>query len=292
MTKMGRVIVAALAGLMLLVGPAAAAAVKVTVNDIQITDYQISQRAKLFTLENRGGGQNAAMEELITEALMISEAKRIGVVVTDAQVDSAVQSVARNLKVSVENLSKLLADSGVNIDTLKDRLRASIAWNAVAEGIIQPRVQVSDVTLEEQANQRLTGTMSFDYILKEIIFVGGGGRSGQANQYRSNFQGCDSAVELSLKYTDAAVIDVGRRHATQLPEAIATELANLNVGGITKPRVTEQGVSMLAICQKAEARDTTFIKDTILAEAGTDALKGEADAYLKELREKARIYYN
>ena len=292
---MGRAIVVLLVGLALSIGAASAASVTVTVNETQITDYDIAQRAKLFTLEGKGGGQTkAATEELINEAIMISEATRLGVTISDSQVDAALQSVARNLKMSVSNLIKLLGDSGINADTLKDRLRASIAWNAVSERAIQPRVQISDLSLEQQATTQLTSAMSFDYILKEVIFIGGAAnaRTGQANQYRSGFKGCDSAVEQSLSFTDAAVVDVGRRHATQLPEAIAKELAGLNVGGITKPRVTEQGVSMLAVCEKAEARDTTFIKGNLMAEAGNEALAGEADAYLKELRAKARIYYN
>jgi len=158
---------------------------------------------------------------------------------------------------------------------------------------VMPRVALSDAELDQKAQAELSGANSFDYILKEVIFIGKGSsaRTGQANQYRKSFQGCDNAVQLSLSYTDAAVIDLGRRHATQLPEAIAKELAGLNVGGISKPRTVEQGVSMLAVCSKSEAKDTTFIKSTIQAEAGNDALKAEATKYLKEVRQKAKIVY-
>jgi hypothetical protein len=97
-------------------------------------------------------------------------------------------------------------------------------------------------------------------------------------------------VQLSVSYTDAAVIEVGRRHATQLPEPIAKELAGLNVGGITKPRVVENGVSMLAVCSKSVAQDTTFIKGNLRAEAGNAQLKGEQDKYLAELRKQGRVY--
>ena len=117
-------------------------------------------------------------------------------------------------------------------------------------------------------------------------------RSGQANNYRSKFAGCDTAVDLSLAYTDAAVIDVGRRHATQLPEAIAKELAGLNVGGITKPRVVESGVSMLAVCEKTQAEDLTFIKGDLRAEQGNEALQGQVEKYLADLRARAKIIYN
>src|SRR5690606_39370182 len=121
---------------------------------------------------------------------------------------------------------------------------------------------------------------------------GGGGRSGQANRYRSSFAGCDSAVQLWLAYSDVAVVDVGRRHATQLPEALARELAGLNVGGITKPRAVETGLSMLAVCEKVQAQDLTFVKGGLRDEVGGGALSKAADDYLARLRANAKIIRN
>lgn len=274
--------------------PVLAQSVRVTVNGTPITDSQIAQRVKLFALEGNNGGQRGATEQLITEAIQMAEAKRLGINVSNAQVDDAFLQIARNINVSQDKLVQMLQQGGINMDTLKDRLRAAIAWNAVTEQAIMPNVQISDLDLDQQAASQLQAWQGFDYILKEIIFVGQGSsnRSGQANNYRSKFSGCDTAVDLSLGYTDAAVIDVGRRHATQMPEAIAKELAGLNVGGITKPRVIETGVSMLAICEKTQAEDLTFIKGDLRAEAGNNALEGQVSSYLENLRKSAKIIYN
>ena len=290
-----RLLCALLIGLTLAAGSAlpSLAASKATVNVVSISDLDVAARLKLFKLEGKSGSK-AALDELVDEQLMIQEAKKIGVTITDAQVEEAVLQVARNIKVSRDKLGQMLAQSGVNIETLKGRLRANLAWNAVVQQVVMGRVRVSDAELDQQAAGKLTADESFDYILKEVIFIGKGssGRTAQANQYRKSFQGCDNAVQLSLAYTDAAVVDLGRRHATQMPDAISKELAGLNVGGITKPRVVEKGVSMLAVCAKSEARDLTFIKSEIQQDAGNDALKTEASRYLKEVREKSRIEYN
>jgi len=279
-----------------------AATVKVTVNSSEITDIQISQRAALMRLEHRGSSNaeriKLATRELIDEQLQLQEAERIGIQVTDAGVAGAYTNVARNLKVSTDKLTALLTGSGVNPQTLKDRLKANIAWQGVAQAELSTRVQISDLDLEQKAEQELTTTNSFDYVLKEVRFIVPKGskvstsrRTAEANQYRKNFNGCDTAVDLSLSYTDVAVIDVGRRHATQLPDALAKELASLNVGQITKPRVAEGGVSMLAVCAKAAARDTTFVKDKMRAQQGTEQFKSIADDFLKQLEKKAIIVY-
>lgn len=293
----GRAAGAMIVSAVLLLGaamPAMAQNVRVTVNGTPITDLQVAQRQKLFALEGNQGGSKGAQEQLITEAIQISEAKRLGITVSNAQIDEAFLQIARNMKVSQEKLQSMLQQGGVGMETLKDRLRAAISWNAITEQAIMPQVQISELQLDQEAANKVQDYQTFDYILKEIIFVGSGssGRSGQANTYRSRFSGCDTAVDLSLGFTDAAVIEVGRRHATQLPEAIAKELAGLNVGGITKPRVVETGVSMLAVCEKAQAEDLTFIKGDLRAEAGNSALGGQVEAYLANLRANAKIIYN
>ncbi|SFZ80891.1 periplasmic chaperone for outer membrane proteins SurA [Devosia enhydra] len=274
---------------------ALAATVKVSVNGSAITDVQISQRLKLFELEGKSG-QTAARDELVNEAIMLQEAKRLGIEVTDKQVNDAMVNVARNIRQSYDNLLKILSSRGVPKSTLEDRLRANIAWGQVTQAAIIPRVQISDLELDKRAEQRVNAANSFDYILKEVIFVGtpgqASGRTSEANRYRSAYKGCDTAVQTSLNFRDAAVLDMGRRHATQLPEALAKELAGLNVGGITKPRTTESGVSMLAVCAKTVAEDTTFIKNNLRQEVGSEQLKGEAEKYMADLKKQARIVYH
>jgi peptidyl-prolyl cis-trans isomerase SurA len=273
--------------------PALAQSVRVTVNGTPITDMQVAQRVKLFAIEGNSGGTRGATEQLIDEAIQVAEAKRLGITVTNAQIDDALQQIARNMNIGQERLVAMLQQGGVGTETLKDRLRAAIAWNTITEQAIMPQVQISELELDQQAATKVQDYQSFDYILKEIIFVGNGsGRSGQANRYRSSFAGCNTAVDLSLTYTDAAVIDVGRRHATQMPEAIAKELAGLNVGGITKPRAVQNGLSMLAVCEKTQAEDLTFIKSEMRADQGNEALSGQVANYLADLRKRAKIIYN
>jgi peptidyl-prolyl cis-trans isomerase SurA len=283
--------------------PALAAAVAVSVNDMPITSSNIAARAKLIALERRGNSnaerQKLATDELINEAIQMQEAKKLGITVSDAQVENAYLNVARNLRVSAQKLSLILTSNGVPPSTLKDRLRAGIAWSQVSRQAVAPKVQISDLNLDQQAKQELDQTNSYDYLLTEVLFViphnsnvSAAARTAQANRYRKDFAGCDSAVKLSLSYTDVAVRDIGRRHATQLPDPLAKELASLPVGGISKPRVVSGGVSMLAICSKEKARDVTFLKQKLRNQTGQAKLQTQADAFLQQLRDQASIVYH
>lgn len=288
-----RLVSIALVSLALLAAPALAAT-RVTVNGVQITDVQVSQRVKLMALEG-GGDLKKAQQQLIDDTLKLQEAKRIGVDISDAQVDNAFNSVARNVNLSADKLRQVLSARGVNLETMRLRLRAALAWQSIQDNVVKARVDLSEAKLDQDAAAALKADQSFDYIVTEVLFISPGksaaGRSGEANKYRAQFKGCDSAVDLSLKFTDVAVRPVGRRHATQLPDALAAELAKLPVGGISKPRAVEGGLSMLAVCEKESARDLTFIKNKLRNEQGNAAMKGEAEKYLDELRKKATIVY-
>ncbi|MEO7223793.1 MAG: SurA N-terminal domain-containing protein [Devosia sp.] len=290
--KMLRVLGALLLGFTLLfsVVTAEAATAVVTVNGQPITDVQVAQRLSLHKIEGKGN-RTAALNELINEALQNQEALRLGFTVSEADVDDALLDVARQIKVSASNLAKILTDNGVPMSTLRDRLKANIAWSKVTQTVVSGRVQVSEADIDAAAKQKLTAANSFDYVLKEVLFIGGNAskRTAEASQYKKSFAGCDSAVQLSLSYTDAAVRDIGRRHATQFPDALAEELAKLNVGGITKPRVVEGGVSMLAVCAKSTSEDTTYIANNIRQETGAKGMQAEAEKYLAELKAKAQI---
>ncbi|MEP7241189.1 MAG: peptidylprolyl isomerase [Devosia sp.] len=297
MTMLRILSVAAIVIGLLVAVPAQSATVAVTVNGEAITDLQIAQRLALMKLERRGD-KKTAVEELVNEVLEIQEAKRIGFEVAESDVDNGFLQIARQLKVSASNLTKVLTDNGVGISTLRQRIRASLAWGHVTGTVVSAKVQFSEADIDAQAKAKLTAANSFDYILKEVLFLMPDGkgsaskRTAEANQYRSKFAGCANAVQLTLSYTDAAVRDLGRRNANQMPDALAAELSKLNVGGITKPRVVEGGVSMLAVCSKEASEDTTYIANQLRQTVGNGALKTESDKYLASLKAKAQIVYS
>lgn len=278
---------------------AAPAYAQVTVNGTTISAQQINARAGLLRLEGRGSSNSArlqmATDELIDDTLKLLEAERLGITVPQDRIDAVVGNMAQGMRVSTSNLERIFTENGVPFSTLHYRIRAALAWQAVVQQVVSSRVQISELELDLRAAAQVQEVENFDYILKEVIFVipaGGGNasrRTAEANQYRSRFTGCDTSVDLVLQFPDAAVRDIGRRHGTQLPDAIATELAGLTVGQITRPRVTEYGVSMYAICEKASARDLTFVRNELRQEVGNEALQQEAEAYLANLRAQANI---
>src|ERR1044071_5634390 len=134
MNFLGRADSAVIVGAVLTMGaamPAVAQNVRATVNGTPITDMQVAQRQRLFQMEGNSGGSAGALKQLVDEAIQMSEAKRIGITVSNTQVDEAKQQIARNMNLSQDRLIAMLQQGGVGMETLEDRLRAAIAWNAI-----------------------------------------------------------------------------------------------------------------------------------------------------------------
>ena len=90
--RIGTALIRTLVGLMLL--PAAVmpafgqSAIRVLVNDDAITTHDIKTRAQMLRVFSRGAqGEKEAVEQLIDEKLMLQEAERLRMVVSDAEVD-------------------------------------------------------------------------------------------------------------------------------------------------------------------------------------------------------------
>ena len=62
--------------------------------------YDIQQRTQLLTMTGVKGGQKAATEELIDETIQFIEAAKMGIPVSDARVDVAIEEIATRVKMT------------------------------------------------------------------------------------------------------------------------------------------------------------------------------------------------
>src|SRR5690606_16944351 len=103
--EMLRIVSAMLLGLMVLVAslPTQAASALVTVNGQPITDVQLAQRLALHKLQGKSN-RNAALEELVDEAVQLQEAERLGIKVSESDIDARFADLAQQNRMSPSNL--------------------------------------------------------------------------------------------------------------------------------------------------------------------------------------------
>ncbi len=274
-----------------------AADIKVLVNGEPITSYDIAQRVAMQKISGQRASNSAAVEELINEAVQLSEARRRGITVPQPQIDAAFASIATQVKMTPAQFTRALAGAGVNADSLKNRIRAQIAWGQLMQGRMQrAAVNRQDITNELLARGDAAQTMK-EYTLQQIIFVAPKGSSAgvyaqrrrEAESFRQRFRGCDNALQQARGLRNVVVRDLGRRDTTQLGGAQGEEIGKTRTGSATRPRQTDQGIELVAVCAVREVRSNAAARAEIenrLLVAQSETVGKE---YLDELRGKAII---
>ncbi len=127
----------------MLAAAAQAQHVIVIVNGEPITALDVEQRSKFNQLSTqKAPPRQEVIDELITEKLKVREAKKFGLEVSDTDIDSSLTAMASRMRMTPEMLTQQLAKSGINIATLKQRIRADIAWPQIVRGRYGTSLQV------------------------------------------------------------------------------------------------------------------------------------------------------
>lgn len=285
----------------LLPAPAAASEIKVIVNNIPITTYDIQRRAAFLKLQRRGGNLNTLAEDaMIDQTLQVSEARRLGFTVTDEQVDTAYSNFAKTNKMQVKQLDGIMNQSGVTKAHFKEFIRAQMLWNQA----LSRRNRSGSTMTEQDVVRRMlqqggAKPSATEYMLQQVIFVVPASersrmaaRKKEADALRARFNGCASTREFAKGLIDVTVKDLGRKLAPELPADWAEQIKKTKVGGTTPARETAVGVEFIGICSSREVSDDRVAKLTFQAEGLESGAKGADDLskkYTEELREKAKI---
>lgn len=291
-----------IAALMLAAQPSPARAqVAVMVNGQPITDLDIQQRSKLIALTtHKSPSRKEVIQELIDDKLKVKEAKKYTIDLSQSDVDSAYASMGARMRLSPDQLDKVLQSKGIRPETLKARLKAETAWSSLVRGRFQQSLIVGEQDIRSAIKLRDSNDKadSFEYRMRPIVLVVARGSSStvesrrrEAEALRNRIQSCDEAVSVFRTLRDAAIRDIVVKTSADLPPALRQVLDKTQVGHLTAPEVTKQGIEMVALCdrkpttadapEKKEARDKLYVQ----------RFEAKSKEYLEDLRKAAMIEY-
>jgi peptidyl-prolyl cis-trans isomerase SurA len=95
------------------------------------------------TLPSDSALQVQALERLIMNSLQLQVAKRMGLQITDAQLDQTIENIAREQKISVEQFRAQVVREEGSYELFRERLREEITTGEVLRANVQRRIYVS-----------------------------------------------------------------------------------------------------------------------------------------------------
>ena len=278
-------------------GVALAVTLAVVVNGVPITSYDIDQRVALLTISGQNASRTNATNQLIDEAIQVTEAQRLGVTVSEQQVSSAFANIAQQVGMGVGEFEGALRQAGVAPETLRASLRAQIYWSILVQARMQitPAIRQDDVTAQLLAQGGANETIR-EYTMQRIIFVVPDGastayvnqRRSEAQAFRQRFTGCENTLAMAVNLTDVTVRDIGR-DMSQLNQAQRDAVQGTAAGRTTGPERTTLGIEIVAVCDVVEVQANEAARTEIQQELLINQGEAIGQDYLAELRERAII---
>lgn len=275
--------------------------VVVLVDGEPITSLDIQQRAKFLELStHKAPTQQQAIDSLIDQILELHEAARYDIKPTDADVNDAFNNVASHMGVDAQKLTQMLTSGGASAATLKLQLKAQIAWTSLVRGRYKASLEIPDSDVEAELKLHGQKTdVGYEYMLRPILMVVPRGspdaayqaRKHDADLLRGRFSSCDSGVTFAQGLPEVAVRDVVYKSSADLPQALRDILDNTELGHLTPPEQTSEGIQMFAVCSKKESTTDTPEAKKLRDEMFDKKFGAKAKRYLADLRRQAMIEY-
>ena len=297
---------AALLAAVLICGAAPSRAQSVVValvDGVPITEFDITQRAKLEQLStHKEPPRQETLSTLVDEILEVKEAKKFGINVPDSQLDSSLATIAGRMGVETPKLAQLLTRAGTSLETLRSRIRAQMAWAALVRGRYQSSLQVADTDVEAQLKLHQPDKkddIGYEYTMRPIVFVVPPGsaaaayeaRKREAAALRARFDGCAAGLAFARALGGVAVRDQVMKFSADLPEQSRAILDGTEVGRLTPPEQTSEGIEVFAVCDKKETKNQTPAQKQVREQLFELKFGTQAAAYLRKLRRQAYIEY-
>lgn len=281
---------------------ATAQQVVVMVNGDPITALDIEQRTKFMQLTGgKVSSRQEVIEELINERLKIHEGRKFKLSASDSEVDTTFAGMAARMQASPEQLTQRLASSGASAGTLKNRIRAEIVWGQLVRGRFQSTLQIGekDILSALETRKKDDKDASYDYTLRPILFIVAKGsppaafeaRRREAEALKTRFQNCDEGIGFARGLRDVAVRAPVIRSSGDLPAPLRSVLDGIQVGRLTNPEQTAQGIEVFALCGKKESKADSPGRREVRDEIFAQKFQAQANQYLKQIRAGAMIEY-
>ena len=270
--------------------------IAVLVNKQPITTNQIRRRAAFVRLRRmKGNATTIARNELIDEAVKTQEAKRLGVLASDAQVNASYAQFARNNKMSISQLDRLLSSSGVTKRGFKDFVRASMSWQSLVASRVRSQSGSSGTSQSWLAAAGSDSSKATEYTIQQIVFIVPRSkraallprRRAEAKRFRAQLDGCTNAKELAKSLKDVTVLDRGRLLEAELPPRWTKDIKATPAGKVTRVKDDPRGVEMIAVCKTRQVIGGG-INANLLRGGNTSANEVEKE-YLAQLKKRAVI---
>jgi peptidyl-prolyl cis-trans isomerase SurA len=303
-------VVAVLAGLASLCATAAPAwaqaeqSIVVLVNDDPITVYDIEQRQRFLAVTTQEPPSPAlkkkATDMLIEERLQIQQARKLGITPDEQDVTKVLEGMAKNNNMSPDQLAAALGQMGVNIKTLRDRIRAQVVWQDVVRKKFRRDVLIDDAAVDKalgsvDAAPKEETTLQLRQVKYEIPTEADQATIAKqlaaVEAVRAKVQSCSGLSGLAKDMKGFKIKTLENQLPGSLGQPMRTLVMNAKIGQMTPPTLSGSAIEAYAVCGKHAMKGDPEKRQQAQMKLLEEELGIRAEGLLRDMRQDAFIEY-
>ncbi|MBO0733829.1 MAG: hypothetical protein J2P49_05840, partial [Methylocapsa sp.] len=241
--------------------------------------------------------REAALESLFSERLKIHEAAKFGINPKDSDISPQIIRTAKEIKLSPQALVADLEHAGVPPDHFKAYFRADLAFDVLVQALnkgVEASEEQVRAELAKEGGKTAAGT---EYTVRQVIFAVPHSvtaetlteRAHEAEHLREKFLSCESGIPLARAMMDVTVRDPIVRTSVEMGDELRRLLDSTPAGHLTAPQRSAEGIEMIALCKRGQAKDDSAARAAIAQKLLDAHIAADAERRLKEMRAKAVV---
>lgn len=233
------------------------------------------------------------LRSLIDESLQIQEAESQGIRISELELQSAVDSVARQNNIPPSELDNFLAGLGVPKFALEKQIRAQLTWSRYISQRLRPTISVTDEDVAEEIARMEANRGKPEYLISEIdLFVDDPAREQEiletARRLVEQVRGGSAFPAVAQQFSQGSMAnaggDIGWVQRGQLRREVDAVLEDLDIGEVSDPIRSPEGYHIIQlrdrrlVMQETNADTQVHLKQALLSlppQAGPLAIESQ-----------------
>jgi peptidyl-prolyl cis-trans isomerase SurA len=241
------------------------------VEDDVITNYELSKEVDRIRKDLISQGRKIppevslnrqVLELMINKSILRQQADSRGVVITDTQLNSTLQNMARRNQMNLTQFRSALINSGIDYNSFRQEIRDELAINHIKNQYALQNVDVSDQEVEDFLARNSENNNAEEYKLSHILIaLPDAASSEQVSKARESIekikqdiqQGADFAQQASEFSAGGNALqggDLGWRKLAEIPSLFANIIPKMKIGAISEVLRSASGFHIVRLDEK------------------------------------------
>lgn len=246
----------------------------------------------------------STLDDLILEKLQLAEASKLGITASSDRVAEAMAQIAKNNKLTLDQLREALAKEGTSFDFFRNKIKNQLTLQRLIDKEVTNRIQVSDSEIDSLiAAQDANAAKRREVRLFHILVRTPDGATAdeakaaadKADKARKRIDAGESFEQVAIGTSDASNAlqggDVGWLAFAQLPRGYQEIVAKMNAGDVVGPFRSSNGFNILKAAEFRTPKDevemvTEYHSRHILVRTNELTSDDDAKTKLEQLKER------